>query len=160
MGFPLRGACTIARRVLVSAALALAPAAAHAQQDARGAGGGKDTYELSAVEEIPRILNASEFMQAMVAEYPPLLRVLGVGGRVNVRFRVLHTGRVDSLSIRVHQSTNARFDEPAKRAVNVLRFRPAYVNGRPVRAWVELPIVFEVGAPADSAAATPARPRS
>ena len=56
------------------------------------------TYELSAVEELPRPTN----------------------------------------------STHEQFNDPAIRAVRALRFRPAKVNGRPVKVWVEQPITFQV----------------
>jgi hypothetical protein len=40
----------------------------------------------------------------------------------------------------VTHSTDSRFNEPTLRVIRVLRHRPARLNGRPVKVWVELPI--------------------
>jgi periplasmic protein TonB len=102
------------------------------------------TYELSAVEELPSLTNRSDFGRQLARNYPPLLRDAGVTGTVNVRFRVLEDGRVDGESIQITSSTHEQFDEPTTRAVRAMRFRPAKVNGRPVKVWVEQPIQWTV----------------
>lgn len=103
------------------------------------------TYELSAVEELPSLSNRADFGRQLARNYPPLLRDAGVTGTVNVRFRVLEDGRVDAESIQITSSTHEQFDDPTMRAVRTLRFRPAKVNGRPVKVWVEQPITWQVG---------------
>lgn len=102
------------------------------------------TYELSAVEELPRPTNSSDFQRQLARNYPPLLRDAGVTGTVQVRFRVLEDGRVDGESIQITNSTHEQFNDPTMRAVRALRFRPARVNGRPVKVWVEQPIQWTV----------------
>jgi protein TonB len=102
------------------------------------------TYELSAVEEMPSLSNRSDFARQLQRNYPPLLRDAGVAGTVQVRFRVLEDGRVDGESIQITSSTHEQFNDPTMRAVRVLRFRPAKVNGRPVKVWVEQPIQWTV----------------
>jgi TonB family protein len=102
------------------------------------------TYELSAVEEMPRVSNGSDFARQLQRNYPPLLRDAGVTGSVQVRFRVLEDGRVDAESIQITNSTHEQFNDPTMRAVRALRFRPAKVNGRPVKVWVEQPIQWTV----------------
>ena len=102
------------------------------------------TYELSAVEELPRPTNTADLSRQLARNYPPLLRDAGVTGTVQVRMRVLEDGRVDGESIQITSSTHEQFDEPTMRAVRVLRFRPAKVNGRPVKVWVDLPIQWTV----------------
>ena len=102
------------------------------------------TFELSAVEELPRPSNASDFQRQLARNYPPLLRDAGVTGTVQVRFRVMEDGRVDAESIQVTNSTHEQFNDPTIRAVRSLRFRPAKVNGRPVKVWVEQPIQWTV----------------
>jgi TonB family protein len=101
---------------------------------------GEATYELSAVEELPRPTNLREFSAALNENYPPLLRDAGVTGTVQVRLRVLPDGRVDPKSIQVTSSSHDQFNEPTIRAVRVLRFRPARVNGESVPVWIDLPI--------------------
>ena len=103
------------------------------------------TYELSAVEELPRLQNSSDFARQLARNYPPLLRDAGVTGTVTVRFRVLEDGRVDGESIQVTNSTHEQFNDPTIRAVRAMRFRPARVNGRPVKVWVDQPIQWTVG---------------
>jgi periplasmic protein TonB len=102
------------------------------------------TYELHAVEEQPRPTNIADLRRALERNYPPLLRDAGVTGTVQVRFRVLEDGRVDTESITISASTHDQFNDPTLRAVRTLRFRPARVNNRPVRVWVELPIQWTV----------------
>jgi periplasmic protein TonB len=102
------------------------------------------TYELHAVEEHPRPTNLADLQRTMQRNYPPLLRDAGVQGTVQVRFRVLEDGRVDGESISVSASTHDQFNDPTIRAVRGLRFRPARVNNRPVRVWVELPVQWTV----------------
>lgn len=100
------------------------------------------TYELSAVEELPRPTNSSEFQRSVARNYPPLLRDAGLTGTVHARFRVLETGAVDANSIAITQTTHEQFNDAARRALLTLVFRPARVNGRPVRVWVEQPVQF------------------
>ncbi len=98
------------------------------------------TYELSAVEELPRVANTAEFVREIARSYPRLLRNAGVPGTATVRLRVREDGSVDPESIRVTGSSDERFNEPGIRAARVLRFRPAKVGGRPVPVWVEMPM--------------------
>lgn len=102
------------------------------------------TYELSAVEELPRPTNTADLARSLQRNYPPLLRDAGVTGTVQVRMRVLEDGTVDAGSISVTSSTHEQFNDPSIRSVQRLRFRPAKVNGRPVKVWVELPIQWTV----------------
>ena len=63
---------------------------------------------------------------------------------MQVRFRVLENGTVDVPSIQVTSSTHDQFNDPTIRSVQRLRFRPAKVNNRPVKVWVELPIQWQM----------------
>jgi TonB family protein len=58
--------------------------------------------------------------------------------------RVMEDGTVDAGSITVTSSSHEQFNDPTIRSVQRLRFRPAKVNGRPVKVWVELPIQWTV----------------
>jgi TonB family protein len=102
------------------------------------------TYELSAVEEQPRVSNTQELIRQLERNYPPLLRDAGVTGTVVVRFRVLENGTVDASSIEVTSSTHDQFNDPTIRSVQRLRFRPAKVNNRPVKVMVDLPIQWTI----------------
>lgn len=101
-----------------------------------------DGYQLPAVEEMPRVLNVREFARELARSYPPPLRDEGVEGLVQVRFRVERDGTTNSATI--VSTTDPAFSEPSLRAVEMLRFRPGRVAGRPVRTWVEQPIYWTV----------------
>lgn len=96
------------------------------------------------MDELPRLVDQVQFARTLMAGYPPGLREAGVGGTVHVHFRVLADGTVDAATVRVTRSTNEQFNATAMAAVRELRFRPARVRGRPVRVWVEQPIVLVV----------------
>jgi TonB family protein len=110
------------------------PAAAAAPADTDGA----PEYELSDVEEFPRVINAAAFHRELMLLYPEHLRGTGWSGEVQVRFRVDVQGEVSGPTI--VQSSNPDFNEPSLRAVRHLRFHPARVNGRPVAVMVIQPI--------------------
>ncbi|HWK89493.1 MAG TPA: TonB family protein [Longimicrobium sp.] len=98
------------------------------------------TYDLSAVEEMPRLTNTQELIRALERNYPPLARDAGLEATVTVRFRVMEDGRVDAESINIVDSTSEQFNEPTRRAVARLRFRPAKVGNQAVKVWVDQPI--------------------
>jgi TonB family protein len=99
-------------------------------------------YELTAVTEVPRVMNTRGFQDVLARRYPPALRDAGRSGRVLVRFRVRADGTVSHATIQ--RSTNSEFDLPSLEAVRTLRFHPARLNGRPVPVWVEQPIDWSV----------------
>ncbi|HEX5872871.1 MAG TPA: TonB family protein [Longimicrobium sp.] len=69
-----------------------------------------------------------------------------------LRLRILEDGTVDTLSVEVSRSTgDARLDREAVRVVRLARFRPATVEGRPVKIMVSLPLTFTM--PRDALAA-------
>jgi len=55
------------------------------------------------------------------------------------------TGRIEPNSVRVVESANPGFDQPAKIAVLKSLFRPGRVYGRAVRVLVAIPIDFKIG---------------
>lgn len=101
-----------------------------------------DGYELSAVEVLPRLVNGPAFGRALARAYPPYLRDAGVQATVQVRFRVEVDGTISNPTIIL--STDPRFNEPTLEALQGIRFRPARVNGRPVRVWVVQPIQWSL----------------
>jgi TonB family protein len=115
-------------------------------------------YELIEVETLPRLLDRRAFGRALAQAYPPALRDVGVQGTVQVRFRVETDGTVSSAA--VTHSTDPRFNQATLQAVQTMRFRPAEVNGRPVRVWVEQPIQWTVSMAPPPAEATRRRGQS
>ncbi len=92
----------------------------------------------SVVEERPEVLSGPAI------QYPDLLRQAGVTGRVLVQAIIDKTGRAEPASVKVVQSPNPGFDQPAKNYVLGALFRPARVHGRAVRVLVNLPIDFNI----------------
>jgi TonB family protein len=100
--------------------------------------------ELSQVEEAPAAINAAEMQRQLSRLYPPALR--DTTGQVVARFLVLEDGRVDPASITIRSASHEGFRSRVLELLPILHFRPARVKGRPVKVWVEQPIVFAVPA--------------
>ena len=103
-----------------------------------------EAFEMSAVEELPRILNAREVSRTIARVYPPALRDAGVSGHVVARFQVTEHGLVDPATIGIEAATHSAFSAPAVRVLERMRFEPALVDGRPVATWMTVPITFAV----------------
>ena len=95
-------------------------------------------YMESVVEERPEVLSGPQ------PQYPDLLRQAAIQGRVLVQAIIDTTGRAEPQSVKVIQSPNPGFDQPAKNFVLRALFRPARVHGRAVRVLVNLPIDFKL----------------
>jgi protein TonB len=104
------------------------------QPDSTGA------YELGQVEEAPRATNARRLQRALQRLYPAPLKAAGVGGEVQVRFRVGPDGTVSHAH--VIDTTDDRFNAATISLVHELRFTPARIGGRPVPVWMEVPIAW------------------
>ncbi|HYX83210.1 MAG TPA: TonB family protein [Gemmatimonadales bacterium] len=92
----------------------------------------------SVVEERPEMLSGPQPV------YPDLLRQAGVQGRVLVQAIIDTMGRAEPNSVKIIQSPNPGFDQPAKNAVLRALFRPARVHGRAVRVLVNIPYDFKL----------------
>lgn len=76
--------------------------------------------------------------------YPDLLRQAGVQGRVVLEAVVDTTGRVLASSILVVSATNPGFVASARQALLATLFRPAMVDGKPIRMRVRIPYEFAI----------------
>jgi protein TonB len=74
--------------------------------------------------------------------YPQVARRAGLGGRVTVRAVIAENGDVES--VEVFASTNPLFNDAAVDAVRRWRYRPALMNGRPVRVYFSVRVDFLV----------------
>ena len=101
------------------------------------------TLSDGAVEEWPQMLNAQELQRQLSRNYPPELRDAGVPGVVELKFRVMEDGRVDSTTFSVERSSHPEFTVVGIRVAGFARFLPARVYGRPVAVWVTLPFTFQ-----------------
>ena len=90
----------------------------------------------------PDILNRNEVQQALISEYPPLVRDAGIGGRVVVWYYISETGQV--LDSRISESSgHLPLDAAALKVAAVFQFTPAMNRGEPVPVWIQLPITFQ-----------------
>ncbi|MFL5540575.1 MAG: energy transducer TonB, partial [Longimicrobiaceae bacterium] len=102
------------------------------------------SYDLSAVEEMPELINREAVAAAIGREYPRVLRAQGTTGTVTLRFRIMEDGRADRGSLTVEDITHPDFGDAAARVVYAMRFRPARLRGVPVAVWVTLPVTFQL----------------
>ena len=99
---------------------------------------GNEVFMEAIVEEKPSVLSGPTL------QYPELLRQAGIQGRVIVQAIVDTLGRAEPNSVKILQSPNPGFDQPAKTYVLKALFRPARVHGRAVRVLINLPIDFRI----------------
>jgi TonB family protein len=128
---------------------ASAPAALHGQQPAPATIPQEGTYRLSALEVEPVLRNRRDVNRAMERLYPPEPRAEGAEAQVEVKYRIIESGRVDTASIQMVSTTDARFGAVTRQVVARMVFAPGMINGRPVSVWAEQPINFRLpaGAP-------------
>lgn len=99
---------------------------------------GDQVFMESVVEERPEMLTRPPL------QYPDLLRQAGVQGRVLVQAIIDTSGRAEPASVKIIQSPNPGFDQPAKNLILKALFRPARVHGRAVRVLINQPVDFTI----------------
>ncbi|TWH48738.1 protein TonB [Sporomusa sp. KB1] len=75
--------------------------------------------------------------------YPEEARVRGWEGAVRIRVLILENGMVSDSAI-VQSSGYGSIDQSAIKGLRRWRFSPAYQGGRPVPAWVVVPVIFKL----------------
>ena len=93
----------------------------------------------------PDLVNETEIMRALEAEYPPLLRDAGIGGTTNVHFFIDTRGVVQRVLV-AETSGHEVLDSAALRVARIFRFTPALNQDEVVPVWVAIPITFATGA--------------
>jgi protein TonB len=96
------------------------------------------TFLETAVDERP------ERLSGPMPRYPEMLRQAGIEGVVMLEFVIDTTGRVETESIKVLQSTNRAFEGPAKDVIRRSIYRPGRVRGQAVRVLVSQQIGFTI----------------
>ena len=98
---------------------------------------------LEDVEDPPLLINWRAVQRALAQEYTPELRAAGFSGQVQLRFRVMEDGALDTASIQVLKSSDPAIEASALRVVRMMRFVPGRVGGRAVRTIVIQPVAFQ-----------------
>jgi protein TonB len=114
--------------------------------------GQSHAYQARELDVKPRLLNPPEIQALLTHLYPPELQAARVGGRAVVQFVVAVDGTVDPSTIKTISSTDARFAEASAAAVRAFRFQPGLLNGKKVRALIQMPVTWQP----DSGTSTPA----
>lgn len=131
------------------------PARAPASQPAlsRPADTAGSVFDLPLLAD-PRYYAAKELDVQPVAsprpqpDYPAQAQEEGVAGRVVVRLHLEADGsisRTEVVSVTPAGAFGELFRKATLDALNAVRFKPAWRNGQPVRAVLEIPVVFEPG---------------
>lgn len=105
---------------------------------------GERTYTTSMVDEPPELLDRDRLPRLLARLYPRELRRERVQGRVVVTFVVGRDGRVVEETVEVLSATRPEFGDATRKALPEFRFRPARVNGSPVRTRIQVPLLWEV----------------
>lgn len=89
----------------------------------------------------PELKNREQVREALLREYPPMLRDAGIGGTVVVWFFIDENGKV--LKAQINKSSGyPMLDAAALRIANLYQFTPALNRDRRVKVWVSIPIHF------------------
>jgi len=79
----------------------------------------------------------------LLIAYPEEARKQGIEGHVEVRVLVNRSGRA-ARTVIDRSSGSEQLDSAATAAIMRALFVPAVVNGRPVLAWVSVPVTFTI----------------
>ncbi|HET9454608.1 MAG TPA: TonB family protein [Gemmatimonadaceae bacterium] len=126
---------TLAAAAFVTLALFLAPARAEAQS----------SDPIVAPEDLtkgPKLASPAVAASLITRAYPPQLRRAGIGGVVQLELTVDKTGKVEKNSVEVVVAAAPALGDAAKSVAERFEFRPAEVNGTPVRTRVLIPLTF------------------
>ncbi len=90
----------------------------------------------------PQLRNRSAVQEALIENYPRVLRERRIGGTVSLWVLIDTAGRV--MRSEIHQSSgNAILDRAASQVAHVMLFTPAMNRDRKVSVWLQLPINFK-----------------
>ena len=98
--------------------------------------GGDGVVDVRDAERIPAVLG-----NPAAPLYPNALRASGVSGRVEARFVIDTTGRVELDGLAM-ESWHPLFSDAVRSALSRFRFSPGEAGGRKVRTMVQMPFVF------------------
>lgn len=90
----------------------------------------------------PGLANRDEIADRLAAEYPPLLRDAGIGGKATIWFLIGSDGETREVRIK-ESSGHEGLDEAALRVAREMRWEPARNREKPVDVWVSFPIAFQ-----------------
>lgn len=102
--------------------------------------GGIDTAETFEAAELDSPLTP---LAQVPPVYPMSAKGRGIQGWVKIKFLVDELGHVETVSVLAAEPAGV-FDQSVSRCVSGWRFKPGTVEGRPVKAWAETTVRFEL----------------
>lgn len=103
---------------------------------------GTAVVDAEILAEPPRMVNRQEITAVLGRLYPNRLRSRGTQGEVVITFIIGVDGRAELESAKVLSATDPGFIEPALTGLARMRFRPAALDGVPVRVRATLPVTW------------------
>lgn len=110
--------------------------------DGDGDGGSDDDGTGSGPTVLTGDMIKPELLVKVEPSYPNVARIARLGGRVVVKAVIGLDGRVESAEL--FASSSPLFNHAARDAVLKWRYRPALMNGRPVRVYFTVVVEFSV----------------
>jgi protein TonB len=105
-------------------------------------GGEPRLVDVEMLASPPQVLNRLQVRSTLSASYPPRLLFAGIEGEAVVAFIVGLDGRAEMENVAVLSATREEFVPAAMEGVRRMRFRPAKLNGEPVRVRVVQTLVW------------------
>ncbi|HEX6749549.1 MAG TPA: energy transducer TonB [Longimicrobium sp.] len=106
---------------------------------------GTPVVDAGVLAEPPQMVNRHEIAQVLGRLYPFRFRVRGTEGEVVMMFIIGLDGRAEMDSVQILSATDPGFVEPTLKGLARMRFRPAALNGVPVRVRATLPVTWILG---------------
>jgi len=105
--------------------------------------GAEDVYGPQDLSAPPKLVSPAATARLIARSYPENLRSTNTGGTVELQFVINADGKVDPSSIQIVDAPVAALGSAAKAVVEKMEFVPGKKDGQPVRARVQLPIVYK-----------------
>lgn len=106
----------------------------------------ENTYDAEKLEQFPEFPGGEDAMAAFLKsnlKYPKRAQEEGESGRVVLEFIVDKTGKISEIGFL--RKAGFGFDDEAKRVMNMMPdWKPGKINGEPVKARYQIPIIFEL----------------
>jgi protein TonB len=110
-------------------------------KEGAAAGSAVDTDKTYAEFEVERQVTA---ISGTNVDYPESLRTSGIEGQVLAQFVVNESGRVETSTFKVLESSNPAFTSAVKAALSRMKFRPAQIGKTNVSQVVQQAFVFKL----------------
>lgn len=108
----------------------------------------QDTVFHVAVEELPEPIGGLSAIQKNVI-YPEIVRRAGIEGTVSVEAFIDEAGNV--VRTQIFKGVHPALDKAAVQAIEMAKFRPGKVLGKPVKVRLSIPVRFRVSAKGETA---------